>query len=59
VGSPGFALYDQEVNGATWALARMNMFLHARDAARIEWCDTINSPRLVAGDHLIALRGGG
>lgn len=37
MGSPGFALYGQEVNGATWALARMNMFLHARDAARIEW----------------------
>lgn len=29
------------------------MFLHARDAARIEWCDTINSPRLVEGDHLM------
>lgn len=53
VGSPDFALYGQEVNGATWALARMNMFLHARDAARIEWCDTINSPGLVQGDHLM------
>jgi type I restriction enzyme M protein len=30
----------------------MNMFLHARDAARIEWCDTLNSPALVEGDHL-------
>ena len=53
VGSENFALYGQEVNGATWALARMNMFLHARDAARIEWCDTLNSPALVAGDHLM------
>ena len=53
VGSDNFALYGQEVNGATWALARMNMFLHARDAARIEWCDTLNSPALVAGDHLM------
>ena len=52
VGSGNFALYGQEVNGATWALARMNMFLHARDAARIEWCDTLNSPALVEGDHL-------
>ena len=52
VGSENFALYGQEVNGATWALARMNMFLHARDAARIEWCDTLNSPALVEGDHL-------
>jgi type I restriction enzyme M protein len=31
----------------------MNMFLHAKDAARIEWCDTLNSPALVEGDHLM------
>jgi type I restriction enzyme M protein len=49
VGSDNFALYGQEVNGATWALARMNMFLHAKDAARIDWCDTLNSPGLIEG----------
>lgn len=53
VGSDNFALYGQEVNGATWALARMNMFLHAKDAARIEWCDTLNNPTLIEGDHLM------
>jgi type I restriction enzyme M protein len=53
VGSENFALYGQEVNGATWALARMNMFLHSKDAARIEWCDTLNSPTLIEGDHLM------
>jgi type I restriction enzyme M protein len=53
VGSDNFALFGQEVNGATWALARMNMFLHSKDAARIEWCDTLNSPALVEGDHLM------
>lgn len=53
VGSDNFALYGQEVNGATWALARMNMFLHAKDAAHIEWCDTLNSPALIEGDHLM------
>lgn len=53
VGSENFALYGQEVNGATWALARMNMFLHSKDAARIEWCDTLNSPALIEGDHLM------
>ena len=52
VGTDNYALYGQEVNGATWALARMNMFLHAKDAARIEWCDTLNSPALVEGDQL-------
>ncbi len=53
VGSKDYALYGQEVNGATWALARMNMFLHARDAARIEWCDTLNNPELVKDGHLM------
>jgi type I restriction enzyme M protein len=53
IGSENFSLYGQEVNGATWALARMNMFLHAKDAARIEWCDTLNSPALIEGDHLM------
>ena len=53
VGSDNFALYGQESNGATWALARMNMFLHAKDAARIEWCDTLNGPALIEGDRLM------
>lgn len=42
-----FALYGQEMNGATWALAKMNMFLHNMDNARIEWGDTIRSPKLI------------
>ena len=53
VESDNFALYGQESNGATWALSRMNMFLHSKDAARIEWCDTLNSPALVEGDQLM------
>jgi type I restriction enzyme M protein len=53
VSTDNYALYGQEVNGATWALARMNMFLHSKDAARIEWCDTLNSPGLVEGDQLM------
>lgn len=52
VGTPDFALYGMEVNGSTWALARMNMFLHHADSADIEWCDTLNSPALVEGDRL-------
>src|SRR5699024_9671849 len=35
------ALYGQEVNGSTWALAVMNMFLHGFDNAAIRWGDTI------------------
>jgi type I restriction enzyme M protein len=52
-GSRDYALFGQEVNGSTWALARMNMFLHGKDAARIEWGDTINSPALLADDRLM------
>ncbi len=47
------SLYGQESNGSTWALAKMNMFLHEMDAAHIEWGDTINNPRLIEGDHLM------
>jgi type I restriction enzyme M protein len=53
VGSKNFSLYGQEVNGSTWALARMNMFLHEIDDATIEWGDTINNPRLLEADQLM------
>lgn len=53
VGSSNFSLYGQEVNGSTWALARMNMFLHEIDNATIEWGDTLNNPRLLEGDQLM------
>lgn len=52
VGNDDYALYGMEVNGSTWALARMNMFLHGADAARIEWCDTLTAPALVENDRL-------
>lgn len=52
-GSRDFALFGQEVNGSTWALARMNMFLHGKDGARIEWGDSLNSPALVENDRLM------
>jgi type I restriction enzyme M protein len=53
VGDRNFALFGQESNGSTWALCRMNMFLHSFDSARIEWCDTLNSPLLVENDRLM------
>jgi len=53
VGSDNFSLFGQESNGSTWALCKMNMFLHGMDSARIEWCDTINSPRLVEDKGLM------
>jgi type I restriction enzyme M protein len=53
VGDRDFALFGMEVNGSTWALARMNMFLHGMDSARIEWCNTLTSPALVENDRLM------
>jgi type I restriction enzyme M protein len=53
VGDKDFALYGQESNGSTWALARMNMFLHGKDSARIEWGDSLNNPKLIEGDALM------
>lgn len=53
VGSHNFSLFGQEMNGSTWALCKMNMFLHEVDAARIEWEDTIRHPMLVENDALM------
>jgi type I restriction enzyme M protein len=51
--SPDHQLFGQEVNGSTHALARMNMFLHGEDNARIEWCNTLTGPALVEADRLM------
>jgi type I restriction enzyme M protein len=53
VGSDNFALFGQESNGSTWALCKMNMFLHRMDQARIERCDTLRSPKLIEDDELM------
>lgn len=53
VDSNDFSLYGQEMNGSTWALCKMNMFLHNVDSARIEWEDTIRHPMLVEDDALM------
>ena len=53
VGSNDFSLYGQEMNGSTWALCKMNMFLHDVDSARIEWEDTIRNPQFVEDDALM------
>ncbi len=51
--SENFYLAGQESNGSTWALCKMNMFLHGIDNARVEWCDTITNPKLIEGDNLM------
>lgn len=53
VGSDDFSLFGQEANGQTWALCKMNMFLHEIDSARIEWGDTLNNPKHLASETKI------
>lgn len=52
-GSKNYALYGQEKTGSTYNLARMNMFLHGKDSARLEWGDTLNNPLLLENDKLM------
>lgn len=41
------------MNGSTWALAMMNMFLHGFDNAVIRWGDTLRNPKLKENDKLM------
>lgn len=52
VGSSDYSLYGQESNGNTYALCKMNMFLHGIHSAFIEWGDTIRNPRHREDDRL-------
>lgn len=45
VGSSDYAIYGQENNGQTWALAKMNMFLHEIHGADLRRGDTIGEPQ--------------
>jgi len=52
-GTKKYALYGQEAIGSTWALAKMNMFLHAEDNHIIKWGDTLRNPRLLTKDETL------
>ncbi len=53
VGSPKTRLYGQEQNMQTWALCRMNMFLHNVDDAVIWQGDTLANPQNIEDDKLM------
>ncbi len=53
VGSQNFRIYGQEKNAQTYALCRMNMFLHQIDDADIRWGDTLRNPQHLIDDHLM------
>ncbi|MGL5721790.1 MAG: type I restriction-modification system subunit M [Brevinema sp.] len=48
-----YALFGMEVNGSTYALAKMNMFLHGEDDADIRWCNSLTDPQLLENDKLM------
>ena len=54
-GSRKYSLFGQEAIGSTWALAKMNMFLHGEDNHRVEWGDTIRNPKLLDGNDNLML----
>lgn len=52
-GTKRYALFGQEAIGSTWALAKMNLFLHGEENHQVEWGDTIRNPKLRIADDLL------
>jgi type I restriction enzyme M protein len=48
----GLSIFGQEKDGATWALARMNMILHDNPEADLQKGDTITSPMFLKQGQL-------
>ena len=48
------ALYGQENNRSTWAICKLNMFLHGVMNAKIEHGDTLGDPQHIEGGELMA-----
>lgn len=48
-----FSLFGQEADAATWALARMNLYVHGFDGARLEQGDGLTNPRLLQDGNLL------
>ena len=40
----GVAIYGQEMNGSSWSMARMNLFIHGIHDSNIAWGDTLSNP---------------
>ena len=53
VGNPDqVAIYGQEMNGSSWSMARMNLFIHGIhvDPGNIAWGDTLSAPQHLDSD---------
>lgn len=44
------AIYGQEVNGSTYAMARMNLFIHGIQNVNIAWGDSLANPQHLGED---------
>ena len=51
---PDIALYGLENNRSTWAICKLNMFLHGVMNAKIEHGDTLGDPQHIEGGELMA-----
>jgi type I restriction enzyme M protein len=54
-GRDNYAIYAQENNGSTWALAVINVFLHNINVVQdnLKWTDTLRSPTLLEEGRLM------
>ena len=48
------SLYGQEMNLSTWAISKMNMFLHGVFNADIRKGDTLGDPQHISGGELMS-----
>jgi type I restriction enzyme M protein len=48
----GLTIYGQEMDNATWALAKMNMILHGNETSDIRQGNTLADPKFRSGDKL-------
>ncbi len=48
----GLTIYGQEMDNATWALAKMNMILHGNETSDIRQGNTLADPKFRSGDRL-------
>lgn len=53
VESKKVAIYGQEQNAQTWALCKMNMFIHEIDDAQIHMGDTLSEPKTIGNGSLM------
>jgi type I restriction enzyme M protein len=51
--SEQFTLFGQEQDPANWALARMNLYIHGYDGARMELGDSLRNPLLLENSALM------